>query len=74
MQHYALLKSIVLNSVGVSVSTTRLLRYLLPISLGHKNSRLGGSDFLSHNSFNAAKIVIIPGTCKKKGRNLSFLP
>ena len=33
MQHYALFKSIVQDSVGVSVSTTRLLRYLLPISL-----------------------------------------
>ena len=33
MQHYALLKSIELDSVGVSVSTTRLLQYLLPISL-----------------------------------------
>ena len=33
MQHYALLKFKVLDSVGVSVSTTRLLLYLLPISL-----------------------------------------
>ena len=38
MQHYALLKSHMRNSVGVSVSTTRLLRYLLPIKYGHKNS------------------------------------
>ena len=29
MQHYALLKSIKLDSVGVSVSTTRLLQYFL---------------------------------------------
>lgn len=28
MQHYALLKSYLRDSVGVSVSTTRLLRYL----------------------------------------------
>ncbi len=28
MQHYALLKSHMRNSVGVSVSTTRLLQYL----------------------------------------------
>lgn len=38
MQHYALFKSKTLDSVGVSVSTTRLLRYLLPIKYGHKNS------------------------------------
>lgn len=36
MQHYALLKFILLDSVGVSVSTTRLLLYLLPISIDTK--------------------------------------
>ncbi len=40
MQHYALFKSVKLDSVGVSVSTTRLLRYLSPKSLDIKIAAL----------------------------------
>lgn len=64
MQHYALLKFILLDSVGVSVSTTRLLLYLLPNKYRHKNSCLMSSDFLSQNDFNAAKIGKNPHICK----------
>lgn len=64
MQHFALLKSFLRDSEGVSTSRRGCCDIYL-IKCGHKNSSLLSCDFLSQECFNVAKISRNLDICKK---------